>query len=85
MSVVFRTVKELKEILDTLPEDSVIISKSDNFELRGDRVQGACIKTCKVRKETKSFRDAFDNSYYNKEVYVSDDNGEQVVEISNMY
>lgn len=85
MDQVFHTVKELKEILNSLPDDMKVISKSDNFELKGNKVDGARIISHKVKKENKSFMDAFDYTYYNKEIYVNDEIGEEVIEISNMY
>lgn len=79
------TVKDLKEILNNFPDDTKIISKSDNFELRDNKVDGVRINSYKAKKEKKTFRDGFDYEYYDKEVYVSDENGEQVIEICNMH
>lgn len=71
-------VGELKKLLETVDNDIEIICISDNFELNGNYVSAnAFLQTFK--KKTEVFRDAFDHQLYTEEVFIFDNNGDNVL------
>lgn len=76
------TVKKLKEIIENLSDDTIIVSRDDNYELKGSITEVGRATVKKFRKELRYFRDDFDGTNYQCEVYVSDDeNGEEMLYI----
>lgn len=71
---------ELKKLLETVNDNIEVICTSCNFELNCSCVSNAFLK--KFKKETKGFIDAFDYQYYMQEVYVYDEDGDDVVFIT---
>ena len=76
-----KTVKELKEFLKDLPDDMLILKKSDNFELRGAIDAGIYVKVGKYKATMETFVDGFDYESYQHEVYQMDDNGIECLQI----
>jgi len=76
-------VKELIEQLQSLDGDLEVIIHSDNFELRGAYIPATKVYVAgmKYKKKLEGFVDAFDHGRYSTEVYVSSDDGEDVVKI----
>ena len=63
-------VKDLIEKLLELDPEAEVITQSTNFELRGAEVELSRVHQYDTgKKETRTFRDAFDYEEYEKEVY----------------
>lgn len=71
-------VGQIRKLIENLEDDVEFVTVSDNYELRGAMVP-ARFSEITVSKETKSFRDDFDGTNYNKEVFRYDDNGKKVI------
>lgn len=76
------TVGELKAFIESMDNNTHLISKSGNFELNEEIVCGADISINKFRIESKEFLDAFDYEKYRKDVYTHDINGTECLKIS---
>lgn len=74
------TKKELLEVLEKVDDNTEIITNSNNYELSNHNVKARAYVS-KASIETKEFRDDFDGTYYNSDVYVSNSNGKEVVVI----
>lgn len=72
---------ELRKKTAHLSDDVEIISVSDNFEMSGSWVKATGVEVVKVKKESASFKDAFDGTKYSSEIYKPDENGEEVLKI----
>ena len=60
---------ELIKLLEKYPPDTLIIKRSDNFELNGALVDVGYVSTTRVEKREEEFVDAFDYTHYHSEVY----------------
>jgi hypothetical protein len=76
------TVGELKALIESLDDNTPLISKSGNFELNGEIVCGAEFSINKFKIESKEFLDAFDYERYHTDVYTYDANGNECLKIS---
>lgn len=76
------TVGELKKFIKNLDDNMPIIKKSDNFELRGATDVGIYPIVSNFRKERKEFIDGFDYETYYHDVYISDKNGIECLQIN---
>jgi hypothetical protein len=79
------TVGKLKELIKDLSDDTVVVSRDDNYELRGaiTELSTYSVQLKKFRKETRWFRDDFDGTNYPSDVYVPDkENGKEMLYIS---
>lgn len=76
------TVGMLKKYIEDLDDNTPLISKSNNFELNGEIIEGADFMKENFRVENKEFFDAFDYETYHKDVYVYDPNGKLCLKIS---
>jgi len=76
------TVGELKAFIESLDDNTPLISRSGNFELNGEIICGAEVSTNKFRVESKEFLDAFDYEKYRTDVYTYDVNGTECLKIS---
>lgn len=74
-----KTIGELKKFIENIPDDTKLVIKSDNSELRGSYVNSVYVSEKKMKPNVKSFNDFFDHTSYTKEVFEADDNGENVV------
>jgi len=74
-------VKDLKLQLQDLDDELEVIVKSDNYEMQGNYVsaRGLFKTTNKFKKQVETFIDDFDYIRYNKEIFISSENGENVV------
>lgn len=72
---------ELRKQTAHLSDDVEIISVSDNFEMSGSWVRATRVEVVKVKKKSETFRDAFDGTKYNSDVYIPDESGEEVLKI----
>ena len=74
-------VKDLKLQLQDLDDELEVIVKSDNYEMQGNYVsaRGLFKTTNKLKKQVETFIDDFDYIRYNKEIFISSENGENVV------
>jgi hypothetical protein len=71
-----RNVKEMIEELKKYPEDTPIVQRTSNsMEMGNSLTLGVFLSSMKMKKEKKTFRDAFDGESYTSEVYVNDDEG----------
>lgn len=75
------TVGELKEFIKGLNDDMPIVKRSDNFELRGAIDIGIYPRVNKFKVERKEFMDGFDYETYYHDVYISDENGIECLQI----
>ena len=75
------TLGDLRKLTKDLPDDTKIITISDNFELEGNMVEARSVSLAKVRQEKKWFTDDFDYTDYCSTVYVYDDDGEDALYI----
>ena len=75
------TVRELKEKLDQYNNDMEVVVTSSNFELNNSLVTINGIYKSKMKESRETFKDAFDYSYYSEKVYVSSENGKDVLVI----
>ena len=76
-----KTVGELKKILSTLDDNTPVVARSDNFELKGSTVCGIYTTTAKFKVQKKSFVDAFDGDCYSTDVYIEDDGGQECFQV----
>lgn len=69
------TVGELKEMLKDMPDDTPIVKRDSNFELRGAITQASKydLSIQSYRSERQTFMDAFDGTAYQHEVFIMDD------------
>jgi hypothetical protein len=72
---------ELRKLTEGLSDDVEIITVCHNYELGNALVKATNVCLIKVKKEVKQFRDDFDGGRYSSEVYVCDENGEEVLKI----
>jgi len=74
-------VKDLKLQLQDLDDELEVIVKSNNYELQGSYVlaKGLFKTTNKYKKQIETFIDDFDHTRYNKEIFISSEDGENVV------
>jgi hypothetical protein len=72
---------ELRKQTAHLSDDVEIICVSDNFEMSGSWVKATGVEVVRVKKKSETFRDAFDNTRYNSDVYIPDENGDEVLKI----
>ena len=72
------TIKKLKELINDLPDDTMVVSRSDNYEMGNAIVPKSDygIHVKKYKKEKKTFRDDFDGTVYQSAVFVEDESGE---------
>lgn len=78
------TVGKLRELTKDLPDSTVVVSRDDNYELRGaiTELSDSRARVRKFRKKTEWFRDDFDGTNYSCEVYVHDEeNGTEMLYI----
>ena len=73
-------IKELQAIEKEYGAGITIVSKSDDYELRGSYVDdNTKVTIIKMTKRERNFRDDFDGTRYTKEVYEYNENGNNVV------
>lgn len=72
-----QTVGELKKFLENLPDDMLLVKRSDNFELRGAIDVGIYPLVEKFRVENQEFTDGFDYEKYHHDVYIQDETGKE--------
>jgi hypothetical protein len=70
-----KTVGELKNFIKDLPDDMLLISRSNNFVLENSLVEGIDISVESFNIEKKQFIDGFDYTIFYKDVYVRNKNG----------
>lgn len=78
------TVGKLKELIKDLSDDTAVVSRDSNYELKGAITDMSAyrIKVRKFRKEKRGFRDDFDGTSYQCDVYVPDEeNGKEMLYI----
>ena len=68
-----KTVKDLRKFLDGLEDDMPIIHLNSNDELEQFLVEGAHVKVGTFRAEARVIQNNY--AYYQKLIYVPDDNG----------
>ena len=78
MSNFVKNVGELKQYLDTLPDDLPIVRYHSDMEKSG-YFEGANIMVMGMTKETHHTYDAFDYTLYTYESYSCDQNGTQTL------
>ncbi len=76
-----KTVGELKEFIKNLDDNMPLVSVSNNFELKGSLVSGARARVERFNIKNQQFVDAFDHTVYYEEVYVSNKNGTECLQI----
>lgn len=76
-----KTVGELKDFIKDLNDDMPIVKRSDNFELKGAIDIGIYPRVNKFKTVTREFMDKFDYETYYHDVYVSDENGIECLQI----
>ena len=73
-----KTVKELKEFLKDLPDDTPIVQFTSNME-RDGYLLGASARVATMTKTKKSTWDRFDGTPYSYEIFVPSDKGIQTL------
>ncbi|MGG2091312.1 hypothetical protein AB1283_00915 [Bacillus sp. S13(2024)] len=73
-------IKELKQLIENLDDNIEVITKSDNFELRGAKVEAKVFISNQVKKREK-FVDAFDRTEYEKDVFFTTEEGQKTLVI----
>lgn len=74
----FKTVGELKQFLELLPEDMTVVHYKSDMEKSG-WFEGITPWVINMSKEVHQTRDYFDHTYHSYECYSTDSNGEEVV------
>ena len=69
--------KELIKILKADPEAEIIVT-TDNFEQGHNKVSLLSVAKWRMKKVQKEFVDAFDHERYHKEIYETDESGQEV-------
>lgn len=75
------TLGELRKLTEHLSDDVEIITNESIHEMRGSKVKARGIRLMKVRKENQTFKDDFDGTSYSVEVFVPDQDGEEMLYI----
>lgn len=78
------TIGKLKELIKDLSDDTVVVSRDDNYELKGSITEKSAygIEVKKFKKEQRWFKDDFDGTNYPCDVFVRDDEeGEEMLYI----
>ena len=78
MAKTFKTVGELKQFLDLLPEDMTVVYYKSDIEKFG-WFEGVTPWVTNMSKEVRQTWDYFDHTYYFYECYRCDSNGKEVV------
>lgn len=65
------TVAEYITYLSKLPQDAIVVASSDNFELNGAIVEVRAPYEVELKREIRTFRDAFDYGTYSVEVFTT--------------
>jgi len=71
-------VRELKEVLNQLDDDSKVITNSSNYEQQGSYVS-AVASIGNYIKVKEKFKDDFDGSSYSSEVYIKSKDGKKII------
>lgn len=74
----FKTVGELKQFLELLPEDMTVVYYKNDLEKCG-WFEGITLWVTNMSKEVRQAWDYFDHTDYSYECYRCDSNGEKVV------
>ena len=74
----FKTVGELKQFLELLPEDMIVVHYKSDMEKSG-WFEGMTPWVTNMSKEVSQAWDCFDHTDYSYECYGCDSNGEKVV------
>ena len=69
------TVGELKKKLEGYPDDTLLVTTSNNFELKGATVPLSSVWEIKYVIEKKRFMDAFDYEWYTTDVISRSEDG----------
>lgn len=78
MAKTFKTVGELKQFLELLPEDMTVVYYKNDLEKCG-WFEGITPWVTNMSKEVRETWDYFDHTYYSYECYRCDSNGKEVV------
>ena len=74
----FKTIGELKQFLELLPEDMIVVHYKSDMEKSG-WFEGITPWVTNMSKEVHQTWDCFDHTDYSYECYGHDSNGEEVV------
>lgn len=76
-----KTVGELKDFIKDLPDDMLLIARSNNFELKNSLVAGIHVDLEKFNAKKEQFVDGFDYTVYYEDIYIRDKNGNMCLKI----
>lgn len=70
------TIKELRELIKDLPDDAIVLSTDDSYEMKGSLTEARFGSVGRYSTQKRWFRDDFDGTSYSATVYVPDEEGQ---------